>query len=729
MERRFLEENSMEWFLLRYATLWRSSAPVLLVSFAAVTAALPALARSCPPPGLSIDRPLETSQGSAAWQYVAVRAGGLQQCPQPAAVPGVRWQVDALFKDATEQSQRGVPAALLPYCVYKARGASGAQAAAVREALEDLVDDGTLLGATASAAAVQRAAELPVEKATGSSAWQPWREHFLDQAEALRGRAGEPALEPRFPVRLAVLDTQPVDENGRCVSEPNSHHGLSLIELAGRLVCPGDAGGGRCGERNGRCAAAVSAELALQISEFDWADETKTRFDYVKGGFYGTLEMLAQAIWKAVRDRGEQKLILNLSVAWLGERWGGLESRPEEMPKSVAAVYEALRLASCEDVLVVAAAGNRLGGPETEHGPLLPAGWERHPAPDEATCARLEHGRDGEAAAASRANPGRAAPGRAASPEAPRPLLYAVSGISSDGDRLANARPGSEPARVAHADHAVAYANPGSSPPKILTGSSVSAVVASAAAAMVWSHAAMDGRAIEDPHKVMDLVASSGRELGRTAQFHVEGGRADTVRRLGVCPALRQAHGGGRCDPPSARPPRYPGLDCDGPRLGLTRLRASRQLDPFCGISTLHYDPDVGAPQHPCPFRQFFGIRNRPWSGPQPQENPCSGCDIQPPPDYGNGDVPPGEAVLRIAIDTTWKGGRLSPVIFAAGDEAYALADGDGLLSLAAGECAVVERIDRNHISGPIRLHFLTADGVSIESPVMVGGFPLEERQ
>jgi hypothetical protein len=38
-------------------------------------------------------------------------------------------------------------------------------------------------------------------------------------------------------------------------------------------------------------------------------------------------------------------------------------------------VREALRVASCRGALIIAAAGNRTGGPDDLGGPMFPAGW------------------------------------------------------------------------------------------------------------------------------------------------------------------------------------------------------------------------------------------------------------------------------------------------------------------------------------------------------------------
>ena len=689
---------------VRDQTLWRSAVLCLLVFFAA----LPGRAQSCPSPGLSIDRPLLTRDGCAAWRFIGLRTDVEVKCPEPTAIPGVTWRVRTLFKPDASGT---VPAALRPYCVYRAEGASARTLDAVSDALEDLVDDGSLGGATASCAALRGVAESGVAEGRTSiekilpanEAWSQWHEHFLVHAEALREGPDQPPFDPKEKsIRLAVLDTQPVAAGGALVQVTNSHHGRSLIGLAKNLVChPGAAG-------DVRCAADIQPQLALHISQFNWQDESKTIFDTAMGGFYGTIDRLAEAVWDEVRLIGDQKLILNLSVAWVGEHFGGLEETPEQMPEPVRALYDAMRIASCEGALMVAAAGNRLGGPVPENGPLLPAGWERRPAPDDATCERLKTGSGATEALKKVADVSRS------------PLVYAVAGISGDGTRLANARPGSEPERVTYGDHVVVDTTG-----QTLTGSSVSAIVVSAAAAVAWSHDT-DSTA----HEIMERIWQAGRQLERSAQVESSDGAPREVRRLGICTAL-SAIVGGECQEPPPYLPCYTQIGCVGEELDFKRLSRIKRVDPFCGIQTIAFDPDVGKPEDPCPYRQYFGIQTRPWSGPQPQENPCSGCDIQPPPGTHGGDDPTDVLNLRIAIDSGWSGGPLGSVIFAAGQAGYALD-----LDLEAGDCVLIRNVDANLIrrrqNGQrprLRLYFTTEQGASIESPVFIGGLPLEEKR
>lgn len=78
---------------------------------------------------------------------------------------------------------------------------------------------------------------------------------------------------------------------------------------------------------------------------------------------------------------------------------------------------------------------------------------------------------------------------------------------------------------------------------------------------------------------------------------------------------------------------------------------------------------------------------------------------------------------LRIDIDADWRGGALTSAVLDLGDTHYAL----GLDALDAGDCAVVENLDRALIataSGrrartPV-LHFVTEHG-TIEAPLFVG--------
>jgi hypothetical protein len=343
--------------------------------------------------------------------------------------------------------------------------------------------------------------------------WQPLSEHFLAQA----GRPAAPLLiKNRQGVRLAFVDTQP-DHVGVPPSPGNSEHGYTLAHIARHLVCsPADSDD---------CAAQITTRLALSITQFDGRDPEGTETDTTRGGYIGTQRDLARAIQSEVDDwqthlqtKGwPEHLVLNLSLAWDGQLFGGLdENQVAELRAGAQAVYRALRYAAGFDALVLAAAGNARDCPGQTEGPLLPAAWETG-APQEESCSA----------------------GTA-------PLLYAVGGVDSGGRLLINARPGAMPRRAAHGENGiVADWEPGRST-MMYTGSSVATAVASSIAAIVWdtvptlnSRGVMDllDRAPVEEEEILPLRADFWFGA-RNANAAVS---APPVRRLSLCSALERA--------------------------------------------------------------------------------------------------------------------------------------------------------------------------------------------
>ena len=210
------------------------------------------------------------------------------------------------------------------------------------------------------------------------------------------------------------------------------------------------------------------------------------------GGLYGYWSELGDAIWRAldsqeVRD-GRTKLILNLSVGW--ESMYG---------RDVAPVRAAIEAAVCRGALVVAASGNRRAGPTALENPLLPAAWEQERAPSEARCAFLLGKEQSASAPPSNSDY--------------RPLLYAVSGVQENGRILSTAKPRATPRLVAFGDHASVFmpSTKRGEPDRLatLTGTSVSALVVSAAAAVEWNR-----NTARSPFDVMDALWRSAENNG-----------------------------------------------------------------------------------------------------------------------------------------------------------------------------------------------------------------------
>ena len=663
-----------------------------------------------------IEEPLCADQAVCpAWRQVATKRTPDAACPQPKALSGGKWEVRHLFHAETAAESwsaeyaAALPPALRPFCVYETTANQPQTLDKLQKQLERI---NSLRDINMGCASVTPSAER----------WEFYQEHFLQQ-EAVDWISGlESDVErddpPRGAVDLVFLDTQPDGSND---APGRSDHGFALARLAEDLLCdPGTP----------PCRARIHHQLALPIADFDPNDMEKTVIDSEGGGYFGRIGDLANALQRALDTSEAQRLVINLSVAWVGETFGGNESRPKDMPVPVQALYEMLRVASCRGALVVTAAGNRLGGPDVEYGPLMPAAWERFSAPTAQECVDIL-GEPDSFHGATR----------------PEPLVYAVAGVRADGMPLANARPGSIPPRVAFADHAVALLPSGPDDPRIpviLTGSSVSTTVVTATAAAVWAERPDLSRA-----ELMDLLERSGTELpdGRRADFPQRSKEAPEVRRISRCSALAEACNhqkacpSGRAECPA--PPPLPQLSatsdesCQSVTLDTANLTEElTEATQLCGTRKILFDPASGMPLDPCPFLQYYGIAARHWTGPQPGSNPCSSCPARPPADTGGegGFAPDTLAgyVLDIQIDPEWprlpdqlsndstKSNAIRQVFLDIGDVSYSLG-----LRLEPGDCATVTGIDESliHPDGkptpPIALRFMTDFG-SFESPIIL---------
>lgn len=599
------------------------------------------------PPELPADPPLDSREACPSWRWIAVKAESEADCPRPETAPGSSWEeARHLFDDPR-------PPALEPFCLYEVQEGDEEARRQMNRNLESLLSQGRLLEVESGCAAV-------APSASNDPGFEPpptWRilhDQFYEHARAMPGwrheRSHYPAPACGPAVRVAVIDTQPTND---LAADRNSDHGYALSQLIRRLTCHQHEDGSDLRH----CTADVHERLALPITDFSWASPKDTVIDTKRGGYFGTIDQLAVAVWKELRawhETGESHLVMNLSVGWVGERFGGLEEGVHEMPVPVRSLYRTLEVASCRGALALAAAGNLVGGPTAERGPLLPGGWERRPAPTASECRRIL--------------------GEGHLPQAtpPEPLLYAVGGVHADHSTLANARPQSEPARVAYADHAVLLPED-ERLAEFFTGSSVSTAVVSAAAASVWHHRPELGRS-----ELMQLLHRSGRTLQRAADVYLgvgSGAPAPPVQVVGICPALAEACAKPRACPEigevSCADPLRPAtlrtdcdaIDCARAKPHIIAFDEVLGNQSYCGHESLHYESDRGQPDFPCPGRQSFGIHAKPWTGPQPTDDPCVGCTLDPP--VGPGSFRGGETEsvglagstgyrLTIPVDPPW---------------------------------------------------------------------------
>jgi hypothetical protein len=505
---------------------------------------------------------VDTAKACAEWRWIGISRAEAK-CPD---VPG--WTVRPLFPQLAPVQQKSensckeevgekVPGSdlireLNRFCVYEAdqhgsRPASHPPAPPVSAELVRIDQDCAALSLSGTS--------VPV----APKDWSSHSARLLEQT----GQETFAVANPRG-VRLAFLDTQPTYE-GFPEEQGNSPHGYTLAQIARHLVCNGES-----------CAAQITTRLALPILHFNPKSRSLTRIDLKRGGYIGMQGELADAIVEEVRawERGrrngsKQNLILNLSLAWDGELFGGLhDSEIAEMRAGTQAVYRALQYATGFDVLVLAAAGNQKAAPCMNSGPLLPAAWEQE-APWEKSCGKL--------------------------PKAPHPLLYAVGGVQGQGHPLINARPGGMPRRAAYAERAVVACFGRDQPTAILTGSSVATAVASSIAAVVWSF-----HPKYKSWQVMDILDQSGDELKLDADFWFGSSTflpaRPKVHKLSLCAALEKA-----CKGPEPCPFKCP----------------VRMQEPSSSQSASAPD---GWPDN------WVRDSCQPWLTPQPDQPPCLPC-------------------------------------------------------------------------------------------------------
>jgi hypothetical protein len=319
---------------------------------------------------------------------------------------------------------------------------------------------------------------------------------------------------------------------------------------------------------------------------------------------------------------------------------------------------------------------------------MYPAGWETKPAPTFSQCEGLEGVNYLSASTPPGTQPLPVFPPAGTAPY--RPLVYAVGGVRADDSPLSNARPGGHPRLAAPGSHAVAADDSGAvlQPTDILTGTSASAAVVSGIAATVWGY-----RPSLTAPEVMGYVRQSAVDLGVPADFCLEGSACASgavpaersIRRVSQCHALKAA-----CSPRAEHcPPGAATLACvprparSGhlPRLSAAQAALidssitltvdgsgwSAALDTaatrgLCQHAALR-GSDGGSLETACPFRQYYSGPKRPWTGPQPKENPCPLCRMVTEPTDGGTTADGGTAetgTLYLGIDSDFAGQSLT---------------------------------------------------------------------
>lgn len=334
-----------------------------------------------------------------------------------------------------------------------------------------------------------------------------------DQFAWLSGRfdpqevTGDPALV----IHTAIVDTYP--SNPDTTEVPYSTHGPVVASIIESMLCPAGFG----------CTHKVRNYLGLP--------RTNEALNRPRGGQVGFQSDLARGIYEALlADQllvDADRLVINLSVAWESERYGGT-SLTDDMGPASRSVYDAIRIARCRGALIIAAAGNQSGLSCTGE-PMAPGRWEEIPAPDEAECIGL-----------GITNP-------YVDPAPYTPLVHAVGGLFSANAEMATSRAAGMPRLAAASSHAVAHPRDGLDDIVVRTGSSVGTAVASASASLVWGYA--PGLS---PSGVMQKLYEGGQAVGDlTADFGLSG--SPDVHRIDACAAVGLVipGSGPECDFPS----------------------------------------------------------------------------------------------------------------------------------------------------------------------------------
>ena len=302
--------------------------------------------------------------------------------------------------------------------------------------------------------------------------------------------------------------------------------------------------------------------------------------------------------------------VLNMSVGWEDEPYG----QPTGT-LATEAVRALLRFVTCAGGINIAAAGNEREGPLPSTSAMLPAKFEASGSP---SCA----------------------PGVTSY----TPIVHGVGGLDGLQRPLASTREGGRPRLAGYALQVTAdptyWINgfPGVLPfdSPSLTGTSMSAALASAAAALVVYHD--PGRLAAD---VMQALYDTGEPLPVPAKAEYclgAPGSCPDIRRISVCAALEGVLGDGSlgCAPPPPGDPQWAsGQAATASGLSdhtiVVATTAPYPIGECGGGYVLHTDPDIDAyPLFPCPDRQLYNYIIQPQVDPQPRGPGCDVCAFDP---------------------------------------------------------------------------------------------------
>lgn len=583
-------------------------------------------------PEFSWDKELQEGCSDRHWIAVAADAKGnpLATCPGAKG-----WSVRPLFQRASEALRdAGLPLT----CLYDRKASPRGSAPIAGGPVPDLPSPSrstpyprktlpVLHGAVKRCAVVGPLQSNSALDLTGRS-----REIFYHELRFQAGTTELPLTSGGSPgVRLVVIDTQPTASLLSDSPCPQcSPHGFGIAHIARDLTCQAAV----CGDGTSVCAAEIATRLALPLTGAG-AEPAAVADPAAQGGYFGRPSDLALAIadevfqWTQDESSRSKRLILNLSVGWdpelLHEDLGAED--PAGLNAEEIAVYAALAYAKMEGALVIAAAGNSPGGSKPGLSATLPARWYQGPPQ---------------------------APGLASlSLSSLDPVVFAIGAVDRNDRPLANVRVQSLPPLVAYGDHAMVPLPNGGGWTAPLTGSSVSAVVASSIAAVAW-HLRSDLTADE----VMRLLARSGSPLTRQADLYPADTSGDEsekkIRRLRFASALSRAWS-------------LPKVSANAisflAGVTVSTSSAAKVTLVACGgqevwlYPALHVNNQAIVPAD-CPPTVYRSVSSVPWVLTQPDQDPCPSCSlasgkppgVEMPPKPGGPGVQP--AIARRQLST-----------------------------------------------------------------------------
>jgi hypothetical protein len=561
--------------------------------------------------------PVELVVGSCpgATRLIGTLNSGHEDCSLGGTVPA-QWQASNLFESGSpgvEALLEAVPTQLERYCAYDYVGPEG-QVTSAYAVLTTAVNNYPFMDATTLSADCR--GEFEQGDLYDVSIGAELRAAFLTNIGWDMGAQVDLVHDDRETIDVAIVDTVSQEAADSPTIEPANGHGLQMAALIREVDCPA----GRSD-----CVDAVRHILAMPRN--DWSSAP----DWVVGGNHGSQGDLAMGVYQAVQDWRERRLddpatssprlVINLSIGW--EQIGNESLESTRGPH--ASVLAAMRFASCHGALLVAAAGNTKDElcPDQYPGPLAPASFEALAAPTALQCAALGH-----VPLWTNDYPIFATGGSYA------PLVHAVGGLDEFDEALINARAEAMPRLAALGANGIV--DPGA---ESLSGTSVSAAVTSATAALLWSY-----RPELRPDQIMQLIYAAGWSTGESSDFALTGN--PSVRRVSVCAALDDA-----CTGQSSSCP-IPGCTATAPAPdgNLSAVDAAVEAvlaDPQTNVETFQSAASAEYPTCEPPV----GMGSNDLASPQPEIPLCSRCGLAK-----AGGFLPNDDDLSMTIDPSYAG-------------------------------------------------------------------------